>query len=119
MSVPEIIKVDFSHFPTDERFVQLPGQLVMTDNIDENRIEEDGHQHSMFPVQVTMSVNIICLSGKVEMKIDLNDYTLTDGCMAGFPLTSDVALPPSLVACKLLPTGLYLFPRGRILRQGS
>ena len=82
MSVPEIIKVDFSHFPTDERFVQIPGQLVITDNIDENWIEEENLQHSIFPVQVTMSVNIICLSGKVEMKIDLNDYTLTDGCTA-------------------------------------
>ena len=82
MSVPEIIKVDFSHFPTDERFVQIPGQLVITDNIDENWIEEENLQHSIFPVQVTMSVNIICLSGKVEMKIDLSDYTLTDGCTA-------------------------------------
>lgn len=98
MSVPEITKVDFSHFPTDERFVQIPGQLVMTDSIDENWIEEDNHQHTMFPVQVTMSVNITCLSGKVEMNIDLNDYTLTDGCTA-------LILPGSFFQMKSIEKG--------------
>jgi len=79
MSVPEIIRVNLSHFPTDERFVQIPGKLVMVDNLDENWSEEESHQHPIFPVQVTMSISIICLTGKMELKIDLNDYTLTDG----------------------------------------
>lgn len=98
MSVPEIVKVDFSHFPTDERFVQIPDKLVMTDNLQEDWIEEENHQHPVFPVQVAMSVNIICLSGKMEIKIDLNDYTLTDGYTA-------LILPGSFFQMKSIEKG--------------
>lgn len=79
MSTPNIIKVDLSHFPTDERFVQIPGKLVLADNLDDDfETSEQSDNHS-FPVQVAMAVSMICISGKIEMKIDLNQHTMTDG----------------------------------------
>lgn len=81
-NIPEIIKVDLSHFPTDKRFVQIPNKVVLTDNITEEFHIEHETQHPSFPVQVTTAVCLICVSGKMDVKIDLNDYTLTDGYTA-------------------------------------
>ncbi|MBQ6964326.1 MAG: AraC family transcriptional regulator [Bacteroidaceae bacterium] len=79
MSIPKIIKVDLSHFPTDERFAQIPGKLVLADNLDGEKFSNEGHNHPDFPVQVTMAVSFICIKGKMDMNIDLHHYTLTDG----------------------------------------
>ena len=79
MSTPDIIKVDLSHFPTDERFAQIPGKLVLADNLDDDFETIGRASNSSFPVQVAMAVGMVCISGKIEVKIDLNQYTLTDG----------------------------------------
>ena len=36
-----IIKADLLHFPTDERFAQIPGKLVLTDNLNEEWNKND------------------------------------------------------------------------------
>lgn len=82
MSVPGITKVDLSHFPTDERFAQIPGKIVLTDNIDDEWPDYEEQQHPNFPVQMTMTACIICLSGEMNMDIDLKNYTLRDGYTA-------------------------------------
>lgn len=82
MTAPKIMKVVLSHFPTDERFAQIPGKLVLTDSIDNDGLEHESHQHPSFPVQITMAVILICVSGRMEMEIDLKSYTLKDGCVA-------------------------------------
>lgn len=79
MSTPDIIKVDLSHFPTDERFAQIPGKLVLADNLEDDFEAPDRQNNSSFPVQIAMAVSMICISGKIDMKIDLNQYTLTNG----------------------------------------
>ena len=79
MSTPNIIKVDLSHFPTDERFAQIPGKLVLADNLDDDFETIDRASNSSFPVQVAMAVGMVCISGKIEVKIDLTQYTLTNG----------------------------------------
>lgn len=79
MSLPEIIKVDLNHFPTDKRFVQIPGKLVLADNLGNENFSSKTHEHPDYPVQVNMAVCFICLSGKIEMEIDLKNYTLTNG----------------------------------------
>lgn len=79
MSTPNIIKVDLSHFPTDERYAQIPGKLVLADNFDDEFETYDRSSKSHFPVQIAMAVGLVCVSGKIEVKIDLNHYTLTDG----------------------------------------
>lgn len=76
-NVPEIIKVDLTHFPTDERFAQIRGKLVLADNLDNVTFSQEGHPD--FPVQITMMVAFICMSGQMEMKIDMTDYTLNSG----------------------------------------
>ena len=79
MNAPDIIKVDLSHFPTDERFAQIPGKLVLADNLDDDNESLDRQSKSSFPVQIAMAVSMICLSGKIDVKIDLNQHTLTEG----------------------------------------
>lgn len=76
MSNQDIIKIDFSHFPIDDRFAQIPGKLFMVDNIDEDNDVHYDHQHPDYPVQVTMGISFLCLSGKIEMNIGLDSYTL-------------------------------------------
>ena len=73
-----IIKVDLLQFPTDGRFAQIPGKLVLSDNLEEDWNEENEPQHPSFPVQVTMAVSIICPSGEMVIDIDLTEYRLTD-----------------------------------------
>lgn len=73
-----IIKVDLQHFPTDGRFAQIPGKLVLTDNLDEDWGDEAEPQHPSFPVQVAMAVSIICPSGEMFIDIDLTEYRITD-----------------------------------------
>lgn len=95
------MKVSLSQFPTDKRFAQIPGKVVLTDNMDGDDIEES--KHPSFPVQVTMSISIICLSGQIDMEIDLKEYTLKSGDTALF-------LPGSFFQLKKLHRGSkYLF----------
>ena len=79
MNVPYITKVDLSHFPTDEKYAQIPGKLVLADNLEDDFETLERSSKSSFPVQVAMAVSMICVSGRIDMKIDLNQYTLTDG----------------------------------------
>ena len=78
----EIIKVDLTSFPTDERFIQIPGKLVLADNLGNENFEEKEQPTPMFPVQVNMAICFICLSGEMNIEIDLKPYTLTDGYTA-------------------------------------
>lgn len=98
MSAQEIIKVDLTHFPTDERFAQIPGKLFLTDNLNGERFDNEGRPTAGFPVQVTMAVCFICLSGRIDMEIDLNKYTLIDGYTA-------LILPGSFIQLKHLEEG--------------
>ena len=82
MIVPEILKVDISNFPIGEHFVQIPGKVVLTDNLEDKENVMEKRQHPSFPIQVTMNVSIICVSGKMEMEIDLKHYILSAGYTA-------------------------------------
>ncbi len=98
-----IIKADLLHFPTDERFAQIPGKLVLADNLDEEWNKSDEAQHPEFPVQMTMAVNIFCQSGEMVIDIDLNEFRLTDGHVA-------FILPGSFVRMKHVAKGTkYVF----------
>lgn len=98
-----IIKADLLHFPTDERFAQIPGKLVLTDNLNEEWDKNNEPQHPEFPVQMTMAVIIFCQSGEIAMDIDLNEFRLTEGHVA-------FILPDSFVRMKHVATGTkYIF----------
>ena len=79
MSKSEIIKVDLTHFPTDERFIQIPGKLALADNLDSDDRKYTEDQPGDFPMQLDMSVCFICTSGMMELEIDLKSYTLHSG----------------------------------------
>lgn len=73
------MKVDLSHFPSDNRFVQIPGKLALADNLSDDNIERAERDSPTFPVQLDMNVCFLCLSGEIELSIDLNMYTLRCG----------------------------------------
>lgn len=79
MNKQEIMKVDLTHFPTDSRFVQIPGKLAIIDNLEEKSYEHIEQQDKSFPIQLDMNVCFLCTSGQIDLEIDLNMYTLHEG----------------------------------------
>lgn len=79
MNKQEIMKVDLTHFPTDSRFVQIPGKLAIIDNLEEKSYEHIEQQDKSFPIQLDMNVYFLCTSGQIDLEIDLNMYTLHEG----------------------------------------
>lgn len=79
MNKKEIMKVDLTHFPTDSRFVQIPGKLAIIDNLEEKSYEHIEQQDKSFPIQLDMNVCFLCTSGQIDLEIDLNMYTLHEG----------------------------------------
>lgn len=79
MKKQEIMKVDLTHFPTDSRFVQIPGKLAIIDNLEEKSYEHIEQQDKSFPIQLDMNVCFLCTSGQIDLEIDLNMYTLHEG----------------------------------------
>ncbi len=73
------MKVDLSHFPSDSRFVQIEGKLALADNLSDDNIERAERESPTFPVQLDMNVCFLCISGEIELSIDLNKYTLHSG----------------------------------------
>lgn len=79
MNKQEIMKVNLTHFPTDSRFVQIPGKLAIIDNLEEKSYEHIEQQDKSFPIQLDMNVCFLCTSGQIDLEIDLNMYTLHEG----------------------------------------
>ena len=79
MNKQEIMKVDLTHFPTDSRFVQIPGKLAIIDNLEEKNSEHIEQKDKSFPIQLDMNVCFLCTSGQIDLEIDLTKYTLHEG----------------------------------------
>ncbi|NLV53029.1 MAG: AraC family transcriptional regulator [Bacteroidales bacterium] len=94
----ETIKVDLSHFPTDERFAQIPNKLVLADNLNGESFDSEEKNRPNFPVQLNMAVIFICVKGQIDMSIDLRQHTLTDGASA-------IVVPGSFFQMKHLKQG--------------
>ena len=63
------LRVDFSNFPTDERFAQIPGKLFLADNFDETDSQSFQQGRSVSrTVQVSMLLFFVCLSGELDRK---------------------------------------------------
>lgn len=76
MSNQDYIKIDFSSFPDDDRFAQIPGKFFVVDNLNPETDDKYKHRHPNYPVQVTMAITFICMRGFIEMSIGLQSYTL-------------------------------------------
>ena len=74
-----IIKIDFSAFPTDERFAQIPYKVVCADNLDGELLASEDERAESFVAQVGMAMRFICIEGEIEIAIDLKRHTLRAG----------------------------------------
>lgn len=69
-------KIDFKDFPDNPRFPQIEGKLFMADNID-TPVEQSNAVGSMdAPVQLSMTLIIVCIKGSMHLNINLNQYSL-------------------------------------------
>ena len=71
MNQSNVLRVDFSNFPADERFAQIPGKLFLADNFDEKDSEGFRRGRSVNKtVQVKMCVCFTCLAGELQVEVD-------------------------------------------------
>lgn len=71
MNQPNILRVDFSNFPKDEHFAQIPGRLFLADNFDETDSERFQRGRSVSKtVQVKMAIFFVCLAGELWVDVD-------------------------------------------------
>ena len=68
--------IDFKDFPTDERFTQIEGKLFMADNLDSDIEHHQSSAGVEAPVQLAMTLIVICVQGSMRLKINLNEYLL-------------------------------------------
>lgn len=79
MKVTELIKIDLSNFPTDERYAQIPGKLFMTDTLDgDGKIQHEHRDHS-YPVQVSVLLMFDVIDGEIEIQMNLKRHKVTKG----------------------------------------
>lgn len=76
----ELIKIDFSSFPHDEYSAQIEGKLFMSDNIFDGRLARVTRMSA--PVQLSMTVIVLCLEGTMDIKINLQEYHLSESTQA-------------------------------------
>ncbi len=78
--------MNFSHFPEDENSAQIPGKLFLIDNFNGPLSYTEREEIMTVPVQVTMAIIIFCRHGYINMKMNLQDYTVNQGdCCAILP----------------------------------
>lgn len=67
--------LDIIHLPNYDSSVKLGKDIILIDNLSfEN--EEYKKDFQDFPIKLSFSIAIICLSGEISFRINLNEYTL-------------------------------------------
>lgn len=80
MNQSNILRVDFSNFPQDEHFAQIPGKLFLADNFDEADSEQFQRGRAISKtVQVKMGIFFTCLAGELWADVDHKPVTVTAG----------------------------------------
>lgn len=69
-------KIDFRDFPNDARFPQIEGKLFMADNLDDDQEHREPTIKMESPVQLGMTVILMCIEGHMQLTINLNQYEL-------------------------------------------
>lgn len=67
--------LDIMHLPNSDSSVKLGNDIILIDNLagDNDDYKKDFQD---FPIKLSFSITIICLSGEVSFRINLNEYTL-------------------------------------------
>ncbi len=74
-----ILKIDLSHFPNDERFAQIEGQLFLCDNIDApGKVYSISDEKSSVQIK-GMSIIFICIAGTAKIMINMHDREMIRG----------------------------------------
>lgn len=72
--------IDFSSFPHDEYSAQIEGKLFVSDNVLDNHSPRLQRMES--PVQLGMTLIVMCVDGCMNLKINLREYQLTSRSVA-------------------------------------
>lgn len=73
----ELQKIDFNEFPKDDYSVQIEGKLFISDNLSPDDMRKPRVDRMDSPIQLSMNAIILCLQGEMDIKINLQDYTLS------------------------------------------
>lgn len=78
MQQQNILKLDLSNFPIDDRAAQIEGKLFLIDNLNDPITVKDKLEMNQM-AQVNMVVIFICKAGRVDVEINRKNYTLRGG----------------------------------------
>lgn len=78
MQQQNILKLDLSNFPIDDRAAQIEGKLFLIDNLNDPITIKDKLEMNQM-AQVNMVVIFICKAGRVDVEINRKNYTLRGG----------------------------------------
>lgn len=66
---------DIMHLPNYDSSVKLGNDIILIDNLSGEN-EDFKMKFQDFPIKLSFSITIICLSGEISFRINLNEYTL-------------------------------------------
>lgn len=76
-----LLRVDFSHLPSDGNSVLLDNRLFLSDNL-ESSDEDSGIAPMDFPVQINnMTMVCLCLAGEAVVAVNIDEYKMSKGMM--------------------------------------
>lgn len=82
MSNKEPAKIDFTTFPQDDDSVQIEGKLFMSDNFVDATIRQSRVARMDIPVQLSMTIILLCVEGNMKLKVNFQEYNLTNSMVA-------------------------------------
>ena len=82
MSNKEPAKIDFTTFPQDDDSVQIEGKLFMSDNFVDATIRQPRVARMDIPVQLSMTIILLCVEGDMKLKVNFQEYNLTNSMVA-------------------------------------
>lgn len=82
MSNKEPAKIDFTTFPQDDDSVQIEGKLFMSDNFVDATIRQSRVARMDMPVQLSMTIILLCVEGDMKLKVNFQEYNLTNSMVA-------------------------------------
>lgn len=82
MSNKEPAKIDFTTFPQDDDSVQIEGKLFMSDNFVDATIRQSRVARMDMPVQLSMTIILLCVEGNMKLKVNFQEYNLTNSMVA-------------------------------------
>ncbi|MEG2163839.1 MAG: AraC family transcriptional regulator [Bacteroidales bacterium] len=72
-----IFSLDFSDLSKFDASASIEGQIVLSDNLDDSlNIFISKNPKKSFPIQTKMTINLVCTSGEMEIRVALKEYKI-------------------------------------------